>query len=74
MSPQASSATLAQSSTEFPQVFVDFVASEPFLAIFVALGALFVTAAVAVLGYLTLGAVLDVFSVETPQAERREAR
>jgi hypothetical protein len=54
---------LVESAQEMPGEFVD-VANDPLSAVFILFGVLFVGAASAVMGYLSLGAFLSLFTLD----------
>ena len=74
MSLAESASELVDSIIEMPGHFVDVATHDPVSAALLAIGALLTFAAVAVLGYLSLGAVLSVLTVENSQARSREVR
>ncbi|MFC7141311.1 hypothetical protein ACFQMA_15915 [Halosimplex aquaticum] len=73
MADLASSATeLVNSIIEMPGHFQEVAMHDPLSAVLLALGALFVLAPSAVMGYLSLGAFFSLFSIESsPPPEAR---
>jgi hypothetical protein len=53
---------LVNSITEMPGHFADVATHDPLNIVLIGMGALFVTAAVGALGYLSLGAFFDLFT------------
>jgi len=63
---------LVNSLIEMPGHFADVAMHDPISAVLIAFGALFVVAPSAALGYLSLGAFLSLFTVDTsPPPEAR---
>lgn len=74
MSLAESASKLVQSIIDMPSHFADVAAHDPVSAVLLVLGALLTALPVLVLGYLTLGAVVSVFTVEASPQPPREAR
>lgn len=74
MSLQSAAVELVNSVAEMPFRFAEVAAHDPVSAVLIAFGALFVTAAVAVFGYLSLGAFFSLFTAGSSPPQRPEAR
>lgn len=74
MSLSESASQLLDSAVEFPRMIADVAAQDPVTLVLVATGAFLITAPVLALGYLTAGAFISLFTVESSQAPHREAR
>jgi hypothetical protein len=71
----ASAATdLVNSIVEMPFKFAEVATHDPVSAVLLAVGAVFTGLAVGVFGYLSLGAVVSLFTFDSSQGPRREAR
>jgi len=64
---------LVDSIVQFPGEFVDVAMHDPLSAVLIAFGALFVTAASAVFGYLAAGAALSVFTIDSSGGPPQQA-
>lgn len=65
MSLAESASQLVDSLIQMPGHFADVAAHDPVSAVLIAIGALLTALPVLALGYLTLGAVISVLSVES---------
>jgi hypothetical protein len=73
--------TLAESATQLvdsivamPGHFADVAAHDPLSAALIGVGALVMAVTMGAFGYLSLGAFFSLFTVDTSQGPRREAR
>jgi hypothetical protein len=71
MSPQRSAEELVTSVVELPGRFVEVASHDPLSAALLAVGAGLTFASVAVLGYLSLGAFVSLFTVESSRGPPR---
>lgn len=62
-----------ESLIEMPVRFAEVAAHDPLSAVLIAIGAVLTTVPVAALGYLSLGAVLSLFNVDTSPPQPPEA-
>lgn len=74
MSLAESASELVQSIIDIPGEFAAVAAHDPVSAVLLALGALLTALPVLVLGYLTLGAAVSIFTVEAAPRQPPEAR
>lgn len=74
MSLASAADELVESIVEFPALFREVANHDPLNVVFLLFGALFVGAAVAVLAYLSLGALVSLFTGDWASRPPRDAR